>query len=111
MAQLVAVGRCGVAMGQAEEVSTAWSGKQEEEEETSLGCPRKLKSSACSPMLERGTCGWVFLGCDAAPCVGPSLQGRQLQCWVVVVGGVSQLGAGVLGSPGSPPARTDRWIT
>lgn len=111
MAQLVAMGRCGVAMGQAEEVSAAWSGKQEEEEETSLGCPRKLKSSACSPMPERGMWGWVFLESDAAPFVGPSLQGRQLQCWVVVLVGVSQLGTGVLGSPGSPPARTDRWTT
>lgn len=82
-----------MAMGRAEEVSAAWSGEQEEEEEEeeeSLGCPRKLKSSgsllARSPMPGRAMQGWVSPGSDAAPCAGPSFQGRQLQCWVVAVG-------------------------
>lgn len=98
-------------------MSAAWSGKQEEEEEEeeeSVGCPGKLKSSssrfACSPMPGRGTRVWVFLGSDAASRVGLSLRRHQLQRWAVVVG-VSQLGTGVLGSPGSPPARTDRQKT
>ena len=80
----MAVGRCGVAMGQVEEASAAWSSEREEEEEEEecLGCPRKLKSSgsrlACSPTPGRGMQGWVSPGSNAAPRVGPLLRGHQL---------------------------------
>lgn len=60
----------------------------EQEEEESLRCPRKLKSSDCSPMPGRRMRGWTPPGSDAAPCVWPSLRDRQLQRWVVVVGGL-----------------------